>query len=405
MHAPQSRTHNKGSQSGDSFADLLATADAAQPGNKNAPTRERAPVDTSKSDRPAAKEKTAAQDETARNEEAADTNPDQAAGDARATEAEAAADSNSLTLADAGAPVTDDKPANDNALPDPAAALPQQPAPQPVVVAAPVVASANPVSDISQDNAEGETIASEAAIAPAATNNGKAAPKAPQGEEIPAADESVDAAPEGTTPPVRPAVTGKKAATASEAPQAAATAAAKPSAEINSISLVTPTAAPTAVPQGVEKPVVTARAEAPPQAAPNVNQMAVDVAARSQSGARQFDIRLDPPELGRVEVRLSIDAHGKAEAHLTADQPQTLDLLQKDAPALARALRDAGLNVAQDGLNFSLKQQQQHYAGGDDPSRQGARHGFNGGRSNNETSQPDEGAYVRRSLGVLDIRV
>ena len=63
---------------------------------------------------------------------------------------------------------------------------------------------------------------------------------------------------------------------------------------------------------------------------------------RSQSGAKQFDIRLDPPELGRVEVRLSIDATGKASAHLSADQPQTLDLLQKDAPALTRALRDAG---------------------------------------------------------------
>ena len=66
---------------------------------------------------------------------------------------------------------------------------------------------------------------------------------------------------------------------------------------------------------------------------PNADAIAVTIAARSQSGAKQFDIRLDPPELGRVEVRLSIDASGKTEAHLTADQPQTLDLLQKDAPA------------------------------------------------------------------------
>ena len=41
--------------------------------------------------------------------------------------------------------------------------------------------------------------------------------------------------------------------------------------------------------------------------------MAVEIAAKSQSGAKQFDIRLDPPELGRVEVRLSIDASGKAQ--------------------------------------------------------------------------------------------
>src|SRR6202000_640379 len=77
-------------------------------------------------------------------------------------------------------------------------------------------------------------------------------------------------------------------------------------------------------------------------ATPNVNALAVEIAARSQSGAKQFDIRLDPPELGRVDVRLSIDATGKAQAHLSADQPDTLNMLQKDAPVLARALRDAG---------------------------------------------------------------
>jgi len=96
-----------------------------------------------------------------------------------------------------------------------------------------------------------------------------------------------------------------------------------------------------------------------PAVTPNTDALAVSIAARSVSGAKQFDIRLDPPELGRVEVRLSIDASGKTQAHLTADQPQTVALLQKDAPNLTRALRDAGLDVSQNGLNFSLKGQGQ----------------------------------------------
>ncbi len=50
---------------------------------------------------------------------------------------------------------------------------------------------------------------------------------------------------------------------------------------------------------------------AAPAATPNTDALAVSIAARSMSGAKQFDIRLDPPELGRVEVRLSIDATGK----------------------------------------------------------------------------------------------
>ena len=101
----------------------------------------------------------------------------------------------------------------------------------------------------------------------------------------------------------------------------------------------------------------------PRDTAPNLPALAVEIAAKSQAGAKQFDIRLDPPELGRVEVRLSIDATGKASAHLSADQPQTLSLLQKDAPALTRALREAGLDVSQDGLNFSLRQQAGHDSG------------------------------------------
>lgn len=92
-------------------------------------------------------------------------------------------------------------------------------------------------------------------------------------------------------------------------------------------------------------------------AAPDLDGLAISVAARALSGVKQFEIRLDPPELGRVDVRLSIDASGKTQAHMTADQPQTLTLLQKDAPTLTQALRDAGLDVSQGGLNFSLRGQ------------------------------------------------
>lgn len=92
-------------------------------------------------------------------------------------------------------------------------------------------------------------------------------------------------------------------------------------------------------------------------AANTLGALAVAIAAKSQGGTKQFDIRLDPPDLGRVEVRLSIDTSGKVQASLSADQPRTLDLLKTDAPALTRALRDAGLNVSQNGLNFSLRGQ------------------------------------------------
>ncbi len=135
--------------------------------------------------------------------------------------------------------------------------------------------------------------------------------------------------------------------------------------------------------------------------------LAVEIAARSQSGARQFDIRLDPPELGRVEVRLSIDATGKASAHLSADQPQTLDLLQKDAPALTRALRDAGLDVSQNGLNFSLRQQQGDAgANGDGQGRGGNGRSFTLTATSSMRRHSGELLLPRpRADGRLDIRV
>ena len=56
-------------------------------------------------------------------------------------------------------------------------------------------------------------------------------------------------------------------------------------------------------------------------------------------------------------MRLTVDAAGKAQAHLAVDKPQTLELLQKDSGNLARALKDSGVQLSNNGLQFSLKGQ------------------------------------------------
>jgi flagellar hook-length control protein FliK len=71
----------------------------------------------------------------------------------------------------------------------------------------------------------------------------------------------------------------------------------------------------------------------------------------------QFDIRLDPPELGRIDVRLGVDSNGQVTSHVTADRPETLSLLQSQQPQLERALEQAGLKTADNGLQFSLRDQ------------------------------------------------
>jgi hypothetical protein len=97
---------------------------------------------------------------------------------------------------------------------------------------------------------------------------------------------------------------------------------------------------------------------------PDLPAFAAQIAARSGSGTKTFDIRLDPPELGRVEVRLTVSGEGKAEAHLTVDRPYTLELLRRDSHDLERALKDAGLELAGNTLNFSLRGEQRQGDGG-----------------------------------------
>jgi flagellar hook-length control protein FliK len=85
--------------------------------------------------------------------------------------------------------------------------------------------------------------------------------------------------------------------------------------------------------------------------------LAVAITARAQAGVNQFDIRLDPPELGRIDVRLGVDRDGQVTSHVTVDRPDTLQLLQSQQPQLERALEQAGLKTADNGLQFSLRDQ------------------------------------------------
>jgi len=83
----------------------------------------------------------------------------------------------------------------------------------------------------------------------------------------------------------------------------------------------------------------------------------VQIAASARAGNSRFEIRLDPAELGRIDVRLDVDRHGNVTSHLTVEKPETLAMLRQDAPQLQRSLEDAGLKTGQNGLQFSLRDQ------------------------------------------------
>lgn len=114
-----------------------------------------------------------------------------------------------------------------------------------------------------------------------------------------------------------------------------------------------------------------AQAGAPQQSVP-VGALAAHITRQAVNGNNRFQIRLDPPELGRVDVRLELTRDGVVNTHLTVERPETLDLLQRDARSLEQALARTGLNTKDGGLSFSLQDQSQS-------QEQSAQNGRNGG--------------------------
>ncbi len=88
----------------------------------------------------------------------------------------------------------------------------------------------------------------------------------------------------------------------------------------------------------------------------NLPQVAFEIVRQFDAGNSRFQIRLDPPELGRIDVRLDVDKSGTVNARMVVERPETLDLMQRDQRALQQALQQAGLDASRTNLEFSLRQ-------------------------------------------------
>lgn len=91
------------------------------------------------------------------------------------------------------------------------------------------------------------------------------------------------------------------------------------------------------------------------QAQAAASQVAGQMQLQSRAGQSRFQMRLDPPELGRIEVHMKVKDGGDVEAHLIVDKPETLDMFMRDQKGLERALEQAGLKADQGALQFSLR--------------------------------------------------
>jgi len=96
-----------------------------------------------------------------------------------------------------------------------------------------------------------------------------------------------------------------------------------------------------------------------PAAVPVVEQVAVRITKALADGIDRINVKLNPADLGQIDIRMEIGPDGKFNAVFAADRPQTVELLQRDARELARSLQDAGLRADAGSLSFNLRGQNQ----------------------------------------------
>jgi flagellar hook-length control protein FliK len=71
-------------------------------------------------------------------------------------------------------------------------------------------------------------------------------------------------------------------------------------------------------------------------------------------GAQRLTVRLDPPDLGHVQVKIDRPLDAPARVEITVEKPETLSMLLRDQPQLQRALDQAGVPVEGRNVTFHV---------------------------------------------------
>jgi flagellar hook-length control protein FliK len=237
--------------------------------------------------------------------------------------------------------------------------------------------------------------AAPATVSEASPGSRRAADRA----DVPAATADVAASSAGSPKPASSGVTPVATATAQATARAQASAAAadtapdiKPDAaapsSTASASFADALSAARAQATGAGRTQsVSPQLQSAPAAAVQVYTRFVE---RFDGRAQRFEVRLDPAELGRVDVRIEIGADKKVHAVLAAHDSAALTDLMRGQRSLERALNDAGIDLADGGLRFELS---------DNSGRNLA------GQQRGETGSDDQLAHAWRAFSTVDVGV
>ena len=89
-------------------------------------------------------------------------------------------------------------------------------------------------------------------------------------------------------------------------------------------------------------------------------QIKVNITQSAIKGVDKVEIKLNPADLGQLEIKMQIGKDGRLQAHIIASNAETLDLLQKDLSNLKDAFNNAGYQTDDGSFSFSYRGEEQN---------------------------------------------
>lgn len=106
------------------------------------------------------------------------------------------------------------------------------------------------------------------------------------------------------------------------------------------------------------------------QTADNIAALAAHISKKMDGKTLRFDMELRPSDMGRVDVRMEINADGKLSAHLSFDSPVAESEFRGRQDDLRRQLEQSGFNLEDGSLSFSSRDQNPQQSGRDAQSHE-----------------------------------
>lgn len=127
------------------------------------------------------------------------------------------------------------------------------------------------------------------------------------------------------------------------------------------------------------------------------DQLADRVQMMMSKNLKQIDIRLDPPELGRMHIKMQMHADGGASVHFTVANQHARDALEQSVPRLREMLSQQGVQLGGTSVQHQGAGQQQGYAAAGGQSGQS-------GSGSSLGNQENHDADIKLDLNVASKR-